>query len=67
MMKLTSKDLKKMDVIDRVVPERTEDGEESKELSLNYLKEHLVDTIKKYQAMTADELVENRYKRFRKF
>jgi acetyl-CoA carboxylase carboxyl transferase subunit alpha len=56
-LKLTAKDLKKLKIIEKIIPES---GSLYKEL-----KSELVTAIKKYKTMPHDKLTEKRYKRFR--
>lgn len=66
-MRLTADDLKKMGIVERVISEGKNFSEEhmievSKKIS-RYMEQFLV----RYQNMTAGELVEHRYERFRKY
>ncbi|HFI0043029.1 TPA: nitronate monooxygenase [Streptococcus suis] len=63
LMKITSYELEKLQVVDRVV---LENGRATKEV-LADLKENLVSQLAQLQALPLDELLENRYQRFRKY
>lgn len=64
-MKITAKDLKKLNIVERIIPE----PEQLDITTLGKLKEyfeyHIINFICKYQDFTESELVEERYKRFR--
>lgn len=63
LMKITAKELKRMTVIDRIIPER---GYFSSEI-VEMIKEHLKTEINQLRSLTLEELLENRYQRFRNF
>lgn len=66
-MKMTAKDLLELGIIERIIPEFG--GVESDNLShvMIYMKRKIADFLIKYQDKTSDELVNERYERFRKF
>lgn len=61
-MKLTAKDLYDLNVIDKIIKEPKDDFEK---LSKN-LKKEIINTIKELSSMTKQEIVEQRYQKFRK-
>lgn len=63
LMKITAKELKRMTVIDRIIPER---GYFSSEI-VEMIKEHLKTEINQLRSFPLEELLENRYQRFRNF
>lgn len=67
MMKLTAKDLLKNHVIDRIFKEPEEGLENHLEFTTKQLKAALMETIPQLQAMTIEELLQNRYDRFRQY
>ena len=64
-MKLTAKDLYELKVIDKVIKEPKIDLEESFIEVSKSLKKEIKSIIKKLKTMTEDELVQDRYKKFR--
>ena len=62
-LRMTSHDLLTMEVIEKIIPEPEDDKAEF----FATLKEQITETLHKYQAMTDEELTENRYNRFRKY
>ena len=62
-MKLTAGELYKMDVIDKVVPEH---GYFSSEIVEN-IKTSLIEDLDRLSALPLDQLLEDRYQRFRKY
>ena len=63
LMKITSYELEKLQVVDRVV---LENGRATKEVLVD-IKENLVSQLAQLQTLPLDELLENRYQRFRKY
>ncbi len=63
MMRLTAPELLELGIIDRVIPE----GEMSNEEIAAYLVPEIIEQIKVLKEQTVDDLVANRYRRFRKF
>ena len=64
-MKITAPDLKKMGIIDTVVTEVHGGAHKNIEAQAMYLKETLIASLKELGNLTPDELVENRYNKFR--
>lgn len=67
LMKMTSKDLKRMRVVDKVFrePEGFNNGNMNE--LCQQLKDEIARFLKKYQTRTEKNIVVDRYKRFRKF
>lgn len=63
LMKITSYELEKMQVVDRVI---LENGQSRKDI-LATIKENLIEQLAILQAQPLTELLDNRYKRFRKY
>lgn len=67
LMKLTAQDLLDLQVIDRIIPEQNHGIDLKHEVILKRLKNDLLTTLGELQNLTIDNLLENRYARFRKF
>lgn len=65
-MKITSYDLKEMDIIDGIVPEVPGGAHRDLKVQALYLKECIEDSLKNLNTLSADELIEGRYDKFRK-
>ncbi len=65
-LKLTSKDIKELDVIDEIVPEPMGGAHRDHEAMAKTLHEAIVRHLKELKGMSAEELVEARYQKFRK-
>lgn len=66
-MKITAKDLKKLNVIEEIIPEFGGADEDTKSAIGGYLKEKICMFLKKYEGMDGDAIAKERYDRFRKF
>ena len=64
-MKLTAKDLYELNVIDKIIPEKNEISEEKFSKTSEILKKEIIKEIKKTNKMTSEQIVEERYKKFR--
>ena len=64
-MKLTAKDLYDLKIIDKIIKEPKIDEKESFIEVSKSLKKEIKSIIKKLKTMTEDELVQDRYKKFR--
>ncbi len=62
-LRLTSHDLLTMEVIEKIIPEPEEDST----AFFATLKTQIVDMLRNYNAMSTEELLEQRYNRFRKY
>ena len=65
-MKITAPDLKEMGIIERVIPEHPVISVDNIKRVTLYMKRKIADFMMKYQDMTTQELVEQRYDRYRK-
>ena len=66
-MNITSEDLKRLGVIERIVPEYGGADQSTVEAIGGYLKEHIKKFLQKYTGMTGEQIAEERYERFRKY
>ena len=64
-MKLTAEDLYKLKVIDKVIEESNEEKEKSFKKTANQLKKEINKSISEMKQLDIENIVENRYKRFR--
>ena len=64
-MKLTSKDLYEMKVIDKIIKEPKQIDEKEFLRSTENIKNEIVQEIKNFEKMNYEEIIENRYNKFR--
>ncbi|WP_277585509.1 acetyl-CoA carboxylase carboxyl transferase subunit alpha [Psychrobacillus antarcticus] len=64
-MKITAPDLKKMEIIDTVITEVHGGAHKNIEAQAMYLKETLITSLKELENLTPEELIENRYVKFK--
>lgn len=64
-MKLTAEDLLELNVIDKIIPEKIGNIEEAFIETSDYLKKEILNTLKEFKKMNTDEIVEQRYDKFR--
>ena len=64
-MKLTANDLKKLGIIDKIIKEPENGAQNDFETICKNIKEYLLKEIKNLEKLTKEELVEQRYKKFR--
>ena len=66
-MHITAQDLKQLQIIERIIPEFG--GADSTTVAAigGYMKEQIMDFLKRCQGMSGEELAAQRYERFRKF
>ncbi len=65
-MKITAEDLKKLNIIDKIINEPEGGAQEDFPTVVKDLKQYIVEEIEKLQKISKDELVEKRYEKFRK-
>lgn len=65
-MKLTAEDLYKLNVIDKIIEEPEKMSEEDFEILSKNLKETIIKEIHELKKLSNEEIVENRYQKFRK-
>ena len=66
-MNITAQDLKRLKVIEKIVPEYGGAGKDTKQAIGVYLKEKIKQFLKKYDGMEPEKIAEERYLRFRSF
>lgn len=66
-MKITANDLKKLEVIDKVIKESKESIENNFKEITKEIKKYIIKTIKDLEKIPSEELIEQRYQKFRKF
>lgn len=66
-MKLTAQDLAELGIIDRIIPEFGGATEITANSIAAVMSSAITDMLKTYENMTEDEIVADRYSRFRKF
>jgi acetyl-CoA carboxylase carboxyl transferase subunit alpha len=66
-LKITAQDLKKLDVIEDIIPEPLGGAHNDKAATAQNLKKHLLERLDIFQDMPSAEVAKNRYDRFRKF
>lgn len=65
-MKVTAKDLLELGIIEQVIPERIPACPENLQEIAGEMKKRMKQFLEKYNAMTTEELVQQRYERFRR-
>lgn len=65
-MKITAKDLKELGVIDTIIKEPAKGIEEEAKKVYDALKKEIIDVLNEVSKLSKEELVENRYNKFRK-
>ena len=65
-MKLTSQDLKDLNVIDEIIKEPLGGAQKDVKLTANAIKEYIMKTLKELQKLDKKEIAEARYEKFRK-
>ena len=66
-MRITSGDLRDLSVIDKIIPEFGDASQETVAKISLYLKQEIIQFLKKMSAVSKEEMLEKRYERFRKF
>ena len=65
-MKVTAKDLKELNLIERIIPEEEPASDETLYRLVDYMEEAMEEFFTKYCAMSGQELADHRYNRFRR-
>ena len=65
-MKITAQDLQDMGIIDQIIPEVIGGAHRDPEAQSVYMKKVIGESLTALQSMTADQIVEDRYSKFRK-
>lgn len=66
-MNITAQDLKRLGVIERIIPEFGGADKKTAAAIAGYMKEHIKEFLEKYDGRTGDSIAEERYQRFRNF
>ena len=64
-MKMTAKDLKKLEIINKIIKESEDGAQNDFETIVEEIKKYLTQSIKKLQQLTEEELLKQRYEKFR--
>ena len=67
LMKITAKELSKLGIIDKILPEVMQERVLTHQEIIDQVRIELVYTLKQLCQLTVDELLERRYQRFRKY
>ena len=65
-MRMTSYDLKKMKIIDKIIDEPEEGIQNKFNIVIDELKQYIINTLQELNKYTKEELIEKRYEKFRK-
>ena len=65
-MKLTAKDLKELGIIDKIISEPEKGAQNDFETVIEEIKKYLVKNIKELKKLTEEELIQQRYEKYRK-
>jgi len=66
-MNITAEDLKRLGIIEKIIPEYGGADETSVKAIGEYMKKHIREFLQKYNGMSGEEIACNRYNRFRRF
>lgn len=66
-MNITAQDLKRLGVIERIVPEFGGADAQTTDAIAGYMKKHIMEFLAKYNDMSGEEIAAERYQRFRNF
>lgn len=66
-MNITAQDLKRLNVIEEIIPEYGGADQKTVEAISGYMKEKVKKFLKKYEGMSGKEIAKERYERFRRF
>lgn len=66
-MNITAQDLKRLGVIERIIPEFGGADRKTVEAIAGYMKEHIKEFLMRYNEKTGEEIAQERYNRFRNF
>jgi len=65
-MKITAEDLKKLNIIEKIIPETEPATDKTVPAISAFMKENMIEFLKRYESMDKGQLVEHRYERFRR-
>ncbi len=66
-MKITSKELKKLGIIDKIIPEKEKASLDNIDEIVNYMDIEIIDWLLKYNNKSKEEIISQRYDRYRGF
>ena len=66
-MGITAEDLKRLSVIETIIPEYGSADESTANDIAGFMKEHMVAFLRKFDGMDGEAIAEDRYRRFRKY
>ena len=66
-MNITAQDLKRLGVIEQIIPEFGGAGEDTVAAIAGYMKDHIKEFLTKYDGMSGEDIAKARYQRFRSF
>lgn len=66
-MNITAQDLKRLGIIEEIIPEFGGADEKTKQAIAGYMKDHMKQFLSKYRGKTGEEIASERYERFRKY
>ena len=66
-MNITAQDLKRLGIIEEIVPEFGGADKKTAESIGGYMKENIKEFLKKYDGMSGEKIAQQRYNRFRSF
>lgn len=66
-MNITAQDLKRLGVIEQIIPEFGGADKKTTQAIAEYMKEHIMEFLKKYDGKSGEQIAEERYQRFRNF
>lgn len=66
-MNITAQDLRRLGVIEEIIPEFGGADRKTTEAIAGYMKEHIKEFLKKYDGKSGEQIAEERYQRFRDF
>ncbi|MDE6917142.1 MAG: acetyl-CoA carboxylase carboxyl transferase subunit beta, partial [Lachnospiraceae bacterium] len=66
-MNITAQDLKRLGVIERIIPEFGGADQKTASAIGGYMKEHIKEFLQKYDGKSGDAIAAERYERFRNF
>ena len=66
-MNITAQDLKRLGIIEQIIPEYGGADKKTVESIAGYIKEQIKEFLEKYDGMSGEEIANRRYERFREF
>lgn len=66
-MNITAQDLKRLGIIEKIIPEYGGADKQTEETIANYMKEQIQEFLERYNGKFGDEIAKERYERFRRY